>query len=103
MHTSILPEDIAKTAQLIRPYIRRTPLVRVDLADFGLAATPVHLKLESLQHSGSFKVRGAFANLLTRPTPPPVSFSSVVTIAGAPGLCYGSGGTDAGLRRRTTF
>jgi threonine dehydratase len=67
---SILPEHIAQTERLIRPHIRRTPVLRVDLADFGLAARPVHLKLESFQHSGSFKVRGAFANLLTRPIPP---------------------------------
>ncbi|MGB7259819.1 MAG: threonine/serine dehydratase, partial [Pseudolabrys sp.] len=32
----------------------------------GLPARPVHLKLEFLQHTGSFKVRGAFTNLLTR-------------------------------------
>jgi threonine dehydratase len=70
MHTPILPDDIAKIEQLIRPHIRRTPVVRVDLADFGLPARPVDLKLELLQHSGSFKVRGAFANLLTRPIPP---------------------------------
>jgi threonine dehydratase len=42
----------------------------VDLADFGLAAGPLTLKLEQLQHSGSFKVRGAFANLLLRDIPP---------------------------------
>jgi len=70
MESSTLLEDIAKTEQLIRPYVRWTPVVRVDLADFGLAARPVDLKLELLQHSGSFKVRGAFANLLTRPIPP---------------------------------
>jgi threonine dehydratase len=70
MHTPILPEHIAETERLIRPHIRRTPVVRVDLADFGRPAMPVHLKLELLQHAGSFKVRGAFANLLTRPIPP---------------------------------
>jgi threonine dehydratase len=70
MHTPILPEHIAKTEQLICPYIRRTPVVSIDLADFGLAARPVDLKLELLQHAGSFKARGAFANLLTRPIPP---------------------------------
>jgi len=70
MHGSILPEHIAETERLIRPHIRWTPVVRVDLADFGLAARPVDLKLELFQHSGSFKVRGAFANLLTRPIPP---------------------------------
>jgi threonine dehydratase len=54
---------------LIRPYIRRTPLVDIDAADFGLPRFPLHLKLELLQHSGSFKARGAFVNLLTRDIP----------------------------------
>src|SRR3546814_18077360 len=46
-----------------------TPVLAADLADFGLAPQPVDLKLEFLQHSGSFQVRGAFANLLTRKVP----------------------------------
>jgi len=54
---------------LIRPYIRRTPLVAVDAADFGLPSSPLYLKLEFMQHSGSFKARGAFANLLLRNVP----------------------------------
>ena len=33
------------------------------------ARRPVSLKLECLQHAGSFKARGAFNNLLTRATP----------------------------------
>jgi threonine dehydratase len=57
-------------AARIRRYIRQTPVVTVDRADFGLAAGPLTLKLEQLQHSGSFKVRGAFANLLLRDIPP---------------------------------
>ena len=40
------------------------------MEDFGLAPRLVALKLESLQHSGSFKARGAFTNLLTRQIPP---------------------------------
>ena len=68
--TSITRERIAATESAIRPYIRRTPLVRLDAADFGLASAPLTFKLEFLQHSGSFKARGAFANLLSR-TPPP--------------------------------
>jgi len=61
--------DIAQTERLIRPHVRRTPVIEVDAADFGLI--PVHLsfKLELLQHAGSFKTRGAFANLLTREIP----------------------------------
>ena len=53
--------QIAATERLIRPHIRRTPVLAADLADFGADAAPVVLKLELLQHSGSFKARGAFA------------------------------------------
>ena len=61
---------IAQTYPLIRPYIRRTPIVEVDGADFGLDGITLVLKLELLQHSGSFKARGAFTNLLRREIPP---------------------------------
>ena len=63
-------DAIARTWPLIRPYIRRTPTVEVDGADFGLDGVTLVLKLELLQHSGSFKARGAFANLLLRQVPP---------------------------------
>ncbi len=59
---------IAETEKLIRPFIRRTPLLAIDGSDVGLRPTPVLLKLELFQHSGSFKARGAFANLLLRKT-----------------------------------
>ena len=62
-------DRIAATAELIRPYIRVTPLVEVDSADFGRPGFTLVLKLESLQHAGSFKTRGAFANLLARKVP----------------------------------
>ena len=62
-------ESIARTCQLIRPHVRRTPLVEVDGADFGLNGVPLAFKLELLQHAGSFKPRGAFANLLMREVP----------------------------------
>ena len=61
--------SVAATETAIRPFIRCTPVVTVDRADFGLAAGPLTLKLEQLQHSGSFKARGAFANLLLRDIP----------------------------------
>ena len=67
--TPITRETIAATETVIRPYIRRTPLVRLDAADFGLSSAPLIFKLEFLQHSGSFKARGAFANLLLRKPP----------------------------------
>lgn len=60
---------VAAMALRIRPHIRRTPVLAVDLADFGRPPCAVALKLEQLQHSGSFKARGAFANLLGRQVP----------------------------------
>src|SRR5262249_28681064 len=60
---------ITAARDIIRPYIRLTPVVEVNGADLGIAALPLTLKLEQLQHSGSFKARGAFANLLTRSIP----------------------------------
>lgn len=62
-------QGIAGIEPVIRPYVRRTPVVEVAPADFGLRAGRLALKLELLQHSGSFKARGAFANLLTRKVP----------------------------------
>src|SRR5262245_7526102 len=69
MGGEITRERIAATERLIRPYIRRTPVIEVDAADFSLGASSICFKLELMQHSGSFKARGAFANLLTRDVP----------------------------------
>lgn len=60
---------IAAAYARLQPHVRRTPILTVDAADFGLPAAPLTFKLELLQHSGSFKARGAFTNLLTRPIP----------------------------------
>jgi threonine dehydratase len=62
-------ESVAGTYATIRPYIRRTPVMEVDGSDFGLDGVRLVFKLELLQHSGSFKARGAFANLLMREIP----------------------------------
>jgi threonine dehydratase len=63
---AIRQDDIAETEHLIRPRIRRTPVIEIDGADFGIEAARLSFKLELQQHAGSFKTRGAFANLLTR-------------------------------------
>ena len=63
------PQTIARCERIIRPHIRRTPIIEVSGEDFGLPAATLTLKLELLQHSGSFKARGAFANVLTREMP----------------------------------
>jgi threonine dehydratase len=63
------PQTIAQCERIIRPHIRRTPVIEVNGEEFGLPAATLTLKLELLQHSGSFKARGAFANVLTRELP----------------------------------
>jgi len=62
-------ESIARTYGLIRSHVRRTPILEAGGDEFGLGDFRVMFKLELLQHTGSFKARGAFANLLTRETP----------------------------------
>jgi threonine dehydratase len=62
-------DAIARNYELIRPYIRRTPVIEAAAADFGLDGPPLALKLELMQHTGSFKARGAVTNLLTRDVP----------------------------------
>jgi threonine dehydratase len=61
--------SIEATHSVIEPYVRVTPVVEVGGEDFGLPPFSLTLKLEQLQHSGSFKARGAFANLLGRKIP----------------------------------
>jgi threonine dehydratase len=65
----ISAEQIRSTYELIAPHIRRTPVLEIDAADIGVRAARMSLKLELLQHAGSFKARGAFSNLLTRKLP----------------------------------
>jgi threonine dehydratase len=69
--------DIAAAAGRIDRYVRRTPLLRIAGAEFGLPF-PICLKLELLQHSGSFKPRGAFNRLLSAELPP----SGVIAASG---------------------
>ncbi|HET9624314.1 MAG TPA: threonine/serine dehydratase [Kofleriaceae bacterium] len=78
----ITHERIAATEPVIRPYIRTTPVLEVRGRDFvtagralgldvapGIADATLLLKLELTQQAGSFKARGAFANLLLRTVP----------------------------------
>jgi threonine dehydratase len=64
----VSPADIRAASERIRPYIRRTPVWDLPRGTFGHDG-PVSLKLEFLQHAGSFKTRGAFNTLLTQPVP----------------------------------
>jgi len=76
--TQITRERISEAYQLIRPHVRRTPILEASGADFGLDSIHLVFKLESSQHSGSFKARGAFNNLLSRT----ISAAGVVAASG---------------------
>jgi threonine dehydratase len=78
---AITRADIARVHDLIRPFVRATPVIEVEAG--ALAPCPLTLKLELFQHTGSFKPRGAFANLLTRQVP-------AVGIAAASGGNHGA-------------
>jgi len=69
MTLAVTRSDIERIYPIISPHVRRTPVVTVSGAEFGLPPFPLTLKLEHMQHAGSFKTRGAFANLLTRHPP----------------------------------
>jgi threonine dehydratase len=69
MTLAVTRSDIERIYPIISPHVRRTPVVTVSGAEFGLPPFPLTLKLEHMQHAGSFKTRGAFANLLTRDPP----------------------------------
>jgi len=56
-------EAIAQCEKIIRPYIRRTPVIEIDGGEFGLPATMLSLKLELLQH---------FRFVSRRAAPPPI-------------------------------
>jgi threonine dehydratase len=62
------PEDVVRQVQLaegrIRPFIRATPLEPSQTLS-AAAGCRVHLKLENVQVTGSFKARGAFNKLLS--------------------------------------
>ena len=60
MSANIDRSSITETAQRIAPYVRRTPVMTVQLP-----TRTVELKLECLQLSGTFKARGAFNRLLS--------------------------------------
>jgi len=64
---TITRAEIEQAHARIAPHVRRTPLLHVGQA-FGHDG-PVSLKLEFLQHAGSFKTRGAFNTLLSMPVP----------------------------------
>src|ERR1700750_992639 len=95
-----MTDDIGRDAirdahAVVAAHVRRTPIL--ETASPAAGAPPIPLKLEFLQHTGSFKPRGAFLNLLTRPAP-------AIGCATASGGNHGAAGAYAaaklGLRAR---
>ncbi len=66
MPLPVTPDQIAIAHGRIEPYVRKTPLLAGDGLGLG---DRLQLKLEFLQHAGSFKARGAFHSLLTGDVP----------------------------------
>ena len=71
MPHAVTRADVEAAYGVIAPHIRRTPVIEVAPVDLGLSPDlpPVAFKLEQLQHTGSFKARGATYNLMTGDTP----------------------------------
>jgi threonine dehydratase len=61
--------EIQDAGRRIAAHVRRTPIIALEEKAFGIDAK-IFLKLESLQHTGSFKPRGAFNCVLTSTVPP---------------------------------
>lgn len=82
--------DVAAARERIRDHIRTTPLVQADPASLtgdsaeggADAASSVWFKLEQLQHTGSFKARGAFNRILTAAAAGQLTEAGVVAASG---------------------
>jgi threonine dehydratase len=59
------PDLVEQAAARIDGHVRVTPVVRIEAGALGATPVPVILKLELLQHTGSFKPRGIFNRLLS--------------------------------------
>jgi threonine dehydratase len=73
--------DIDRACSLIAGHVRQTPVIAVEGAMFGLAEA-VCLKLEMLQHAGSFKPRGAFNRILAAAASGPLPADGVIAASG---------------------
>ena len=80
MRIDLLPANSVLAANRIAQYVRETPLDRSPYFSELIGAN-VYLKLENLQHTGSFKLRGAFNKLLSL-TPEQTSDGCVAASSG---------------------
>lgn len=85
--------EIEMAAGRIAGHVRVTPVMVLDVPGVG----PVQLKLEQLQHTGSFKARGAFNTLIAGPVP----LAGVVAASGGNhGAAVGYAARSLGHRAR---
>ena len=90
-----LQEEIRAAAVRIRPHVRETPVERSRALEG--AGHSVYLKLENIQHTGSFKLRGAF-NKLLRLTPDQRDRGVVAASSGNHGAAVAWAADALGLR-----
>jgi threonine dehydratase len=88
---SLLAQAVERAEARIRPWILETPLEPSPLGPF--------LKLENLQHTGSFKARGAFSKLLTL-SPHPRSRGVIAASTGNHGAAVAYAAGKLGLEAR---
>lgn len=81
---------VTEARRLVAGHVRRTPVLDVTLDD----GRPVTLKLEQLQHTGSFKPRGAFHSVLSAPRRPDLL---VAASGGNHGLAVAHVGRSLGI------
>ena len=65
----VTKEQISAAHVRIQPHVRYTPVLRPGWGSFPAGEEDIVLKLELLQHTGSFKTRGAFSKLLASTVP----------------------------------
>lgn len=63
-----MPADVEAARERIAGRVRRTPVLQLEPGAFGVPGR-LTLKLELLQHTGSFKPRGAFNRMLSAEVP----------------------------------
>jgi len=76
---SVTLDDVRRAHERIAPHVLRTPVLRPDSLG-EVVGRPTAVKLELLQHSGSFKARGAFARMLS--LTPQARAAGVVAVSG---------------------
>jgi threonine dehydratase len=88
---------IAAAARTIAPFIRTTPVLRLPPREAASLGAPggLSLKMELLQHAGSFKPRGAFNRIVS--AAPPAGSAVVAASGGNHGAAVAYAATQLGL------